>query len=92
MAKVIITLKMMPESPDVDLSALKDKVNLEIKEFAGEEAGKVEEEPVAFGLKALIMIFVMEESIGSTDALENKISEFKEVASVNVTDVRRALG
>lgn len=91
MAQVIVTLKIMPESPDVDLDAIKEKVSEFVDQFGG-EVGKTEEEPVAFGLKALKIIFVMEESKGSTEELEKQVAELEDVSSVDVTDVRRALG
>lgn len=91
MADVVITFKIMPESPDENLDELKDKAEHLIKEFGG-EVGKVEKEPIGFGLVALIMIFVMNENLGSTEELEDKIKEIKGIAGVEVTDVRRALG
>ncbi|MFQ5475359.1 MAG: elongation factor 1-beta [Candidatus Nanoarchaeia archaeon] len=91
MADAIITLKIMPESTETDLGALADAATEKIKAFGG-EVGKKEEQPVAFGLKAVVLTFVMDEQLGSTETLENQISELKEVTSVDVTDVRRALG
>ena len=92
MADVIITLKIMPESPDVDLSAVETKSKEFITAFAGEGDCKVEIEPIAFGLKALKILFVMDEAKGTTDSLEKQISDLEDVASVEVTDVRRAIG
>ena len=91
MAEVILTFKIMPDSPEVDLEGLKDKIDHMIKEFGG-EVGKVEKEPVAFGLVALKMVFVMDESLGDTEDLEKNISELEGVASCEVVDCRRALG
>jgi elongation factor 1-beta len=91
MADVIVTLKVMPSSPDIDLDGLQEKVNKAIKEY-GADLGKVEIEPVAFGLKALNFVFVMSESLGDTETLEKTIAEITEVNSVEVTDVRRAIG
>ena len=91
MADVIITMKIMPESPDVDLDCIKEKADNEIKSFGG-EIGKVEKEPIAFGLIALKLIFVSDESKGSTEQLEENVSKLEGVASVQITDVRRALG
>jgi elongation factor 1-beta len=91
MADVVITLKVMPDSPEIDLKAVQDKVGHLVKEFGG-EVGKIEEEPVGFGLVALKFYFVMSEDLGSTDDLEEKISQMKEVGNVEVTDVRRAIG
>ena len=92
MAQVIITLKIMPESPDTDLDEIEDKVKSMIEDFSGETQTKSEIEPIAFGLKALKITFVMDESKGSTDDLEEEIKGIKQVNSVEVVDVRRAIG
>tara|TARA_Y100000310_G_scaffold218438_1_gene219728 strand:+ start:5919 stop:6194 length:276 start_codon:yes stop_codon:yes gene_type:complete len=91
MANVIVTFKVMPESPEVDLEDLKDKVVVKIEEF-GIKIGKVEEEPIGFGLKALKIIFIMDESEGSTDKIEDGVKKIENVKSVEAVDVRRALG
>ena len=92
MADVVITLKIMPDSPDVDLKRVESESLEKIKSFSGMENYKVEEEPVAFGLKALKILFVMDEAKGTTDPLEADIEKIKGVNSVEVTDVRRAIG
>jgi elongation factor 1-beta len=92
MAKVVVTLKIMPENPEVNLVELESTVKKIISEFAGEGETKTEKEPVAFGLTNLKIIFVMEESLGSPDPVEEKISALENVASVETTDVRRAIG
>ncbi len=92
MAKVVITLKVMPDSPEVDLDALESEVLKTIKKFLGDVEYKKEIEPVAFGLKAIKIIFVMDESFGSTDELEDIIRNLDNVNSVEVVDVRRAIG
>ena len=91
MADVIVTLKIMPKSPSADLDKISTDSKKLIAEFKG-EVGKEEVEPIAFGLKALKLMFVMDESIGSTDELEAKISKVKNVQSAEVSDVRRAIG
>lgn len=91
MADVIITLKIMPENPETNLKELEEKAKLEIENFGG-EVGKVEIEPVAFGIKALKLIFVIEEEKGSTEELEKNIQEINGVNSVEAVDVRRAIG
>ncbi|MBN1377306.1 elongation factor 1-beta [Candidatus Woesearchaeota archaeon] len=92
MANVIITFSIMPESPDVDLDSLTEEIKTDIKEFTGNEEMKTEMKPMAFGLKSLIVMFVMDEQKGTTDALEEKISRIEGIKSVEVTDVRRAIG
>jgi elongation factor 1-beta len=98
MASVIVTLRIMPAGPDKDLDKLKEDSKKLIFEFTGDvpEEGKeiirIEEEPIGFGIKALKIIFVYDESKGGTDDLEEKIGQLEDVASVETIDVRRALG
>jgi len=92
MNSVVVTLKIMPETPEVDLEALRIIILKHIEDFAGAGQTKYEIQPVAFGLKSLTILFVMDEAIGSTEALENKITELSGVQSVECTDVRRAIG
>ena len=92
MAHVVVTLRIMPNNPDTDLSILEAEAKKEIVEFCNSKELKTKIEPIAFGLKALNVLFVMEESKGSTEELENKISKIDGVESVEVTDVRRAIG
>ncbi|HII88134.1 TPA: elongation factor 1-beta, partial [Candidatus Woesearchaeota archaeon] len=56
MARVVVTLRIMPESPETDLKKLEQKASEKIKAF-GCEVGKTEIRPVAFGLKALLLYF-----------------------------------
>ena len=92
MANAIVTIKVMPESPDVDLSALSVKVKEKIADFAGEGDTREEIEPVAFGLSALKITFVMDEAKGSPEPVEREIDALDGVNSVEVVDVRRAIG
>lgn len=91
MAEVIVTLKVMPESPDTDLEALKTKIKKIITDAEG-EVGKEYDEPVAFGLTAIVMIFVRNEAKGSPDSIAEEIETIEEVSSAEITDVRRTMG
>ncbi|MBD3313697.1 elongation factor 1-beta [Candidatus Woesearchaeota archaeon] len=91
MATVVITMRIMPESVDIDLAKVEEKANSLISEFGG-NAGKSEQNPIAFGLKALDIYFTLPEEKGSTDDLEKSVSELEGVQSAEVTDVRRAVG
>jgi len=69
MANVIIGLKVMPESPETNLSDLRKKVKKEIENFGG-IVGRVEEEPIGFGLVSLIFTFNLPEEKSNLDPLE----------------------
>ncbi|MBS3164475.1 elongation factor 1-beta [Candidatus Woesearchaeota archaeon] len=91
MARVVVTLRVMPESPSTNLAALQKAAEKEVAAYGG-VVGKCEIEPIAFGLKALKVFFVMDEAKGATDPLEKKIGAITGVESVSVDDVRRAIG
>lgn len=92
MANVVITIKIMPESPEVDMADLQKNILQKVKEHGAHGDTKVTIEPVAFGLKALVVIFVMDEKLGGTDKLEENICTIHGVESCQTTDVRRAIG
>jgi len=92
MAQVIVSLRVMPESPEIDLEELKKEVKKKIESFAGETEIKVEEDAIGFGLSALKFLFVMDESKGDTEPLEESIKNLDGVSSIEVIDVRRAIG
>ncbi|MBD3354995.1 elongation factor 1-beta [Candidatus Woesearchaeota archaeon] len=92
MANVVVTLKIMPGSPEEDLNKIEADAKKKIIDFAGEGEVKSEKVPVAFGLKSLKIIFVMPEDKGSTEPIEDAVGDIKGVQSVEVSDVRRAVG
>ncbi|MBI4441369.1 elongation factor 1-beta [Candidatus Woesearchaeota archaeon] len=92
MARAIVTIQIMPDSPGEDLKQLEQQGLAAVEKFAGKGETKVVVEPVAFGLSALKITFIMDENIGSTEPLEQAIEKIKGVASVTVTDVRRTIG
>ena len=92
MASVIVTLKIMPESPETDLDTIEKTAFEKIKAFAGEGDTKKEVIPIAFGIKSLNLTFVMNEDLGSPEELEKDIAAMDGVNSVETTDVRRTIG
>ena len=92
MANAIISMKIMQTSPDIDLNAMEIKVKEIIVKHVGEGEIRAEHVPVAFGLKSLNIIFVMDEKNHKLDPIEEEIAALEGVNSVEVTDVRRALG
>lgn len=91
MANVLITFKIMMESPEIDLATVESAATKTITDY-GAKVLKAEQEPVAFGLKAVKLIIIMDEKKGDTEPLENKIKEIQGVRNIEVTDIRRAVG
>ena len=87
MARVVMTIKIMPDGVDIDLDELIEKIKEVIPE--GTAVGAVETQPVAFGLKAIRMNLGREESMGGTDDIEHAISAVEGVSQVEVERVSR---
>ena len=85
-----VQFKIMPKDLDVDLKKLEEKVKAKIESFKG-VFNESREEPIAFGLKALIVTFALSEKI-EVDKVENSIKEIKGVSSIELIDYRRAIG
>lgn len=90
MGIALIKMKVMPESPETNLEELQSKIEATLQE---KKANKIsfEIEPVAFGLKAIIASFAIDESQG-LDPIEQQLGSLKNVSSVQVVDMRRAFG
>jgi len=90
MALAAVTIKIMPVSPEVDLKKLRENVEAIITKIGG-ILHNCEEQPIAFGLKALIFIIGWPEQ-KDPGAIETDLAKIENVNSVEITDVRRAFG
>lgn len=88
---MIATLKVMPTSIEINLNALKDEIVDIVKGLYPETDVKVDEQPIAFGLKALIVRFAMPET-ASVDEIEAKVKALEDIESAEIIDLRRAIG
>lgn len=90
MGTVIIKMKIMPKSPEANLNNIQKGIEQilnrkNIKNF------KFEIQPIAFGLKALIVLFGWPEE-EELNTLEENIQKISEVGSLEILDMRRAIG
>ncbi|HEB46904.1 MAG TPA: elongation factor 1-beta [Candidatus Pacearchaeota archaeon] len=90
MGLAIVKMKIMPSSPDSDLGEIQESAKnlLEKNEVT---SSKFEKEPIAFGLTAIIIMFGWPEE-KPLEELEKNLSEIEGVNSVDVLDMRRAIG
>jgi elongation factor 1-beta len=89
MGEVVATIKLMPESPEMDVEKVKAEVKSSIPENT--ELHSIEEEPIAFGLVALKVMVVVDDAEGGTEQIEENLSKIEDVASIEVIDVRRLM-
>ncbi len=87
MGKVAAAIKVMPNSPEIDLDKLQEKLEQSLPE--GAKINGFEREEVAFGLVALIPTVLVPDEAGGTEAVEEAFSGLDEVESVSVENVGR---
>jgi len=85
-----IKIKIMPNSLDVNLEEIKKQAKKIIEKGEGKNI-IFTEEPIAFGLKAIIVFFGLDES-KELEPTENNLRKIKNVSSAEVIDLRRAFG
>lgn len=90
MGTALVQIKIMPVSPDTDLEKIKNKAYEIIEENKGTNT-MFDEEPIAFGLKAIILSFDIDES-NPLENIEQGLKKIENVNSVEVIDMRRAFG
>lgn len=83
MGSVAVTLKIMPDGLEVDLEALKGRV----REALHSAFRTLREEPIAFGLNAILAIAVVDDATGGSERLEDALAAIPGVSSVETVDV-----
>lgn len=87
MGKVAAGIKVMPESPELDLEVLEDRLEAALPE--GAKINRIDREDVAFGLVALFPTVVVPDDAGGTEAVEEAFRSVEGVESVSVEEVGR---
>jgi elongation factor 1-beta len=92
MGKAIITFKLMPESVEIDLEPIKEKAGAIAKEAGAIGEMQVKEDPIAFGLKAVLVLAMYEVEGSDFDAIAAKMGELENVQSSEIAKMDLALG
>ncbi len=90
MGIVLIKIKLMPVALETSLEEIKDKAKKIIEENKGKNP-QFEEQPIAFGLKAIIAGFELDEN-DELELIEENLRKIENVNSAEVIDMRRAFG
>lgn len=89
MGEVLTTMKIMPDSPDIDLDAIKSTIESSMPESA--KLYDMAEEPIAFGLIAIILKFITNDGEGGSEPVEEMVQSIEGVASIEITGVGRLM-
>jgi elongation factor 1-beta len=87
MGKVAAQLKVMPQSPDIDLDVLQERFENALPE--GAKISRTDRDDVAFGLVALLPTVIVPDDAGGSDAVEEAFAQVEGVESVTVQQVGR---
>ena len=87
MGDVAAKIKIMPTGMDVDLDELKKALTKAVPK--GARLHGFSEEPVAFGLKALMVVVKVGDLEGGTELVEEAFGKVKGVENVSVEELGR---
>ncbi len=85
LGKVAATIRVMPESEEADIFSIKDKISSLVK--GDYYIGSINIEDLAFGLKAIKLVVVMDDKEGLMDKLEQSLKSVNGVGEVEVEEV-----
>lgn len=86
----IFKVRIMPKSPEESLESIKRMIESKVEKMKGKFHSS-EIQGIAFGLKALIVTILLPDEKGD-DEIERAFSSITGVSSVQIVDMRRAVG
>ncbi len=82
MGSVAVIMRVMPESPEVNLEELKKALKEKLPGIQD-----VKEEPIGFGLKSIKFAAIVNDAGGETDMLEKTIGSIPGVERAEIIEV-----
>jgi elongation factor 1-beta len=88
MGKIVIAYKIFPSESTVSLETLQEEITRQLSESASIKG--FAEEPIAFGLSALIVKMILpEDKSGILDEIENLLNKIEGVGQIQTLMVNR---
>jgi elongation factor 1-beta len=83
-------MRVYPSDLQIDLNALKDAIGLSLSEGSeGVEIRRSLEEPIAFGLKALVLQIVARDEERQMESIEKRIRNVEGVGEIEILMISR---
>jgi elongation factor 1-beta len=88
MAKILISYRILPTEVTVDLDKLRTKIKEKLPEYSS--VHRFAEEPIAYGLTALIAhIIIPEDKSGVLEELEKALQNISEISQIETQTIHR---
>ena len=87
MARLVARIKVLPTDIDVNLDTMVNKLKSALPD--GMEIRNSVKEPIAFGLNALIVDFLLDDKEGQMDMLESMVKQTEGVSEIDVMNISR---
>jgi translation elongation factor aEF-1 beta len=90
MGQVLLKYRISPEGTETDMKALEAAVRKALPATVG-KVSKAEVQPFVFGMKVLVVSFVVEDEEGNNDKVEQMLSSVPGVQGVDLLDMGRLM-
>ena len=90
MTKLVARIKILPTDIEIKLDGIVDKLKSSLQD--GIQIKNSAKEPIAFGLNALIVDFLLEDKEGQMDKLETMVKDTEGVSEIEIMNLSRQLG
>ena len=87
MARLVARIRILPAEAESNLENVVESIKKSVPK--GMEMKSSSMEPIAFGLKAIIGDFLLDDSEGQMDKLEESIKSLEGVGQIEVTNISR---
>jgi elongation factor 1-beta len=87
MARLVVRIRILPAEAESNLENVVESIKKSLP--TGMEMKSSSMEPIAFGLKAILGDFLLDEAEGQMDKLEESIKSIEGVGQIEVTNISR---
>jgi elongation factor 1-beta len=87
MARLVVRIRILPAEAESNLENVVESIKKSVPR--GMEMKNSSMEPIAFGLKAIVGDFLLDDAEGQMDKLEESIKSVEGVGEIEVTNISR---